>query len=359
MQTMSNLDYYYLIRELNEKLGGAFLKKISLLSQSKIRLSFYKQGEKHMLLLMPGKALYLTKYREDAIAPTSFIMKLRKHLSNAVLKKISQINFDRIISLEFTKKDETFFLIFEQFSDGNIILCDKNMKIIAALKIQKFSYRLIKPREPYSPPPLAKKNPSELSVELLHNLKGECVASLSNALNLPPFYLEEACARSHIDFAFSIEKLNLQQLKELYKNIISLLSSFSAHLFYENSKPVFFAPFELKKFSYVSKSLKDFSEALDTYYNSHVPEITDKTKKKASPGRIAERQREAIEQFVKAAEDAKKKADAISSNYILVQKMIDAIHKARKKNISDREIEKKLSRFVSVKIKNKTAEVEF
>ena len=66
--------------------------------------------------------------------PTTFCSKFRKHIKNKRLEKISQIGNDRIIDMQFGTGDFCYHIILELFSSGNIILTDKDYKILNTLR---------------------------------------------------------------------------------------------------------------------------------------------------------------------------------------------------------------------------------
>src|SRR3990167_6242249 len=122
----------------------ALVQELQFITGGKID-QIYHQQEKELLLqvhvprhgkvlvrIVPGKFLCQTTKKEVLLKPSSFCMQLRKYLDNANIKQFYQKGSERIMVLELEKK-ETFFLIIELFSKGNIILTNEKYNIIGVL----------------------------------------------------------------------------------------------------------------------------------------------------------------------------------------------------------------------------------
>ena len=75
--------------------------------------------------------------------PNNFSQKLRKHLRNLYLDNIEQIGVERVVKLTFKgankdNTDFTFYLFLELYSQGNIILTDYSLKILACLREHQY-----------------------------------------------------------------------------------------------------------------------------------------------------------------------------------------------------------------------------
>ena len=91
-------------------------------------------------------------------------MVLRKSLSNARLKVIEQIGFDRVLRFVFEKGHGMLHLYVEVFRDGNIILTDEDDIIIQPLTHKSYADRVLKKGVAYTLPPAAT-NPFDLDFD--------------------------------------------------------------------------------------------------------------------------------------------------------------------------------------------------
>lgn len=91
--------------------------------------------ERSTLLFESGVRVHITNFDwPKSISPSSFTMKLRKHLKNKRLEAITQLGIDRIIQMQFGTGDAKYFIILELFDRGNIILCDHSLTILNLLR---------------------------------------------------------------------------------------------------------------------------------------------------------------------------------------------------------------------------------
>lgn len=89
--------------------------------------------------------------------PPPFCMALRKHLEGARLTGVSQVDFDRVVSLGFARAGSEYTLIAELMGrHSNIVLLDPVRIILASCKVVTSSlsrYRTVQPGVAYVPPP--------------------------------------------------------------------------------------------------------------------------------------------------------------------------------------------------------------
>ncbi|KTW30261.1 hypothetical protein T552_00737 [Pneumocystis carinii B80] len=142
-QRLNILDLKSVVSELQELLEFR-VQNIYDVSERTFQFKFSLSGRKEYLLVECGSRIHLTRYaRETATLPSQFCAKLRKHLKNRRLMSLKHICNDRIVYLGFGRSNEAtelfkaqYYLIFEFYASGNIILADENMKIL-------FLYRMV------------------------------------------------------------------------------------------------------------------------------------------------------------------------------------------------------------------------
>jgi len=90
-----------------------------------------KVKERKYLIIDSGKKMYLSNRTFTAIRkiPTSFVAKLRE-LNNKRISAITQVRRDRVVDFHIGEGEYTYHLIAEFYASGNIVLTDKNYKIL-------------------------------------------------------------------------------------------------------------------------------------------------------------------------------------------------------------------------------------
>lgn len=342
-QEMSNLDYFFLLKELRAELVGARLNNFYELVPGFFRLKLStKQGERNLAIEL-GKRMNLTKYLQEAPKqPTAFAKFLRARLNNALLAGIKQINLDRVVCFEFqTTKMETekLFLIAEMLGSGNLIVCDSGNKIIGAYRKQEFAARKIAVGEKYAPPPIEKKNAGELRPADFAGFASEekIVSALARAVNLPPVYLEEACARARIAPTTRACDLSKEAARMITDECARLLEEkLAPRIYLKNGEPMVVAPFALKKAGGAEfKEFASFSQALDEYClaASIGKKIVEKNivfEKQLSKLRfLLEQQKQVFEKRGASAAEKQAAGDWIKANAGLLEELIKLVREKR------------------------------
>ncbi|RWS17356.1 Nuclear export mediator factor Nemf-like protein [Dinothrombium tinctorium] len=142
----STLDIVAIVDELNDCLRGLRVQQVYdcdhktyLIKFSKTRTDddFEKEEEsaKRILLIESGVRVHLTEYNwTKNTTPSSFTMKLRKHLKNKRLECIKQVGVDRILDLQFGSGEVAFHVIVELYDKGNLVITDYRYLILNILR---------------------------------------------------------------------------------------------------------------------------------------------------------------------------------------------------------------------------------
>lgn len=162
-----------IVHELREKLVGARVEKVQQPEKDEILLQMHRGREDYRLSISAGanspRVNLTTIIKENPKAAPMFCMLLRKHLTGSKVSDIRQLGFERAMEMEFEAYDELGFaskkyLIAEIMGKySNLIFCDKDRKILSAIKIVDFTTsqkRQILPGMIYELPPAQnKENP--------------------------------------------------------------------------------------------------------------------------------------------------------------------------------------------------------
>ncbi|KAJ2520693.1 hypothetical protein H4217_001867 [Coemansia sp. RSA 1939] len=140
-QRFSALDVRATVTALQQRITGLRLQGIYDVNSKTFLFKFTKPDHKELVLVESGIRLHTTDYtRDKSITPSSFCMKLRKHLRARRLTAVRQIGMDRVVDFEFAvaagPQDEgTYHILCEFYASGNIILTDYRYQILALLRV--------------------------------------------------------------------------------------------------------------------------------------------------------------------------------------------------------------------------------
>ncbi len=88
-----------------------------------------------MLLLESGVRVHTTtQSTTKQLYPSSFTMKLRKHIRQKHLDSVRQLGVDRVVDFRFGTGDNAVHLIVELYDRGNLVLTDAEMTILNILR---------------------------------------------------------------------------------------------------------------------------------------------------------------------------------------------------------------------------------
>lgn len=341
---LASLDLRFLVKELGEFLAGGMIRKIYQYDPGSIQFLFdvFVSGKGSFLLYVDKNKIFLTGYKRPAPEkPPNFCLLLRKHLESSKIKNVKQHGFDRIIEIE----TDNNVLIIELFSDGNIILCDKEGNIIMPFSSQEWKDRNVKPKIKYEYPPSAK-NPFELDFdqfsEMVKQSEKKIIVFLAATLGFGSAYAKEICFRAGVDENMPSDQI--EDLKVLYEALKSLGD--------ENLNPCIYddltTPFPFKSKGEPKKQTGKFSEALDEFFSEAriQKECLDQGEageQKERIKRIIEQQKEAVKKWEKIKADSRSIADSIYNFYDVVQNVLFGLKKARDMGLSWQEIKERIA----------------
>ena len=165
MSGMSSFDVAAIVSELKKVIVGARIRNIYQVGDVFL-VKLRGMGETLQLLVEPGRRIHLTWYeRAKPRFPSVFCMTLRKHLRHGKVLSVWQYDFDRVVVLEVGVAENKVSLVFELFGEGNIVLVDREGKIVVAKNYASMRDRDVLPKKQYVFPPLRGLNPCTVSLE--------------------------------------------------------------------------------------------------------------------------------------------------------------------------------------------------
>ncbi|KAJ2499451.1 hypothetical protein GGH96_003516 [Coemansia sp. RSA 1972] len=140
-QRFSALDVRAIVTSFQQRLVGLRLQGIYDVNPKTFLLKFTKPDCKELVIVESGIRIHTTDFtRDKSITPSSFCMKLRKHLKARRLTNVRQLGMDRVIDFEFAvaagaHAEGTYHIMCEFYASGNIILTDYQYNILALLRV--------------------------------------------------------------------------------------------------------------------------------------------------------------------------------------------------------------------------------
>ncbi|MCS3900457.1 ribosome rescue protein RqcH [Methanococcus voltae] len=376
---MTNIDICVAVKELQNLINAKFDKAFLVNNQDGreliLKVHNTEMGTQEIVIGV-GKYKYITKTEYDRQKPKnphSFVMLLRKNLRNIKITKIEQHNFDRIVKITFEWNELKYTLIIELFKDGNVILLDKENKIVMPLRNERFSDRKLIPKEEYKFPAQRDLEPANLEYEVAKKIFKdelqkdefkdlEMVRIISRIFGLAGVYAEEICKIANMDK--NLKNINEEQTEQLYEGIkefFDLLTNSKPYAIIveektekevkDNAKKIIdVSPIELIRYeesnlkeketenlNIYKKYYENYLNALDEYFSQFIlqkdikKEETKLDKLIRKQERIVNSQIETKAKYEKQSAKNHQKGDLIYANFTEIDEIINTIRSAREK----------------------------
>jgi len=266
--------------------------------------------------------------------PNRLLKRLRSDLLRLKLKKIEQIGAERIAYFTFEGFGKEFILVGEFFGDGNILLCNNEMKILALQHSIEVRHRKLSVGLDYTQPPennLDIFNLTESDFDELKNTDLIAAKWFGRTLGLPKKYVESVFEITDIDPKKIGNLLTKEEIEKIYqttKNIISdIVLGNHEPVIVENEK-IEVLPVKLGKLEGKVTSVPTFIDGLDTVFTKNIVDKGKSIQTSGSDKKIKDLETQISEQekaIATVKEKSKKITNVANSLYEMVSKGIISI----------------------------------
>ena len=349
---LSSLDIHYVLEELSF-LVGARVDSIYNNSEKEFFIQFFVPSKGKFLLRIIPNFFYIASERKTSEKTNGLCMALRKYLEGARLREIKQINSERAVDMLFEKENK-YRLIAEIFSNGNLILCDENYKIINLAEKHTWKDRDLNAGKDYKAPSKGINffdlKPEE--IQKIFDSDKPLVKKLASDIGLGGIYAEEICILTGIDKNKS--KIDKDEALLIAKSVKSIINKkINANIVYDGNTIIDIVPFELEYYKNKKiDKIERYNHAIDivlkqdSLFDNEQTKAYDKKIDKIN--KLIESQEKKIEEIKDGILENGKIAEAIYNNYDTINEAITEINKASKK-YSWQEIKDKLKNHKTIK----------
>ena len=342
--TLSNLALKHLVSECQFLVNG-FVNKSQSLDNSWLKLKIHTKefGDKN--LIITSNAFFVSNYSLSAkMHPGGFSALLKKYLMNQRIITFSQHGADRIVVFEFP----TVFLVVELFAKGNMILCDKDMKIIKAMRKEEWKDRKLEHDEIYKFPSSRGLDPSTAGFEDFEKLIKASTKTFFggavDALNTSPLILEHAFDELKLDKKKDSVKATASEMKKLFEMIKDVYNN-------KSTKPFVFggAIYTTNIGKSGEKEFDDLNSTLNAIVleedAKNLPIVEEKVDKKQNKQlkELAAKRNQTIGLAVQEKE-AQEKGEKVYLHYNELKELMNAIKKGKLKGLTEKEVMEKINK---------------
>ncbi|HET7337460.1 MAG TPA: ribosome rescue protein RqcH [Candidatus Nitrosotalea sp.] len=200
--TLAGIELRYLITEMNKQVKDYYVSNIYGVSRNSLLFKLHHAEKPDLLIMFSTFGLWITGIKINQMEENRLIKRLRNDLLRSKITEIKQLGSERIVYVTFSGFDQEFILVGEFFGDGNIILCNKEMKILSLLHSIDVRHRKLAVGLNYIPPPSSGLNILEVTKENIEEIKTSStpvVRWIGRTLGLPGKYAEEIIKMSNLD----------------------------------------------------------------------------------------------------------------------------------------------------------------
>jgi len=333
MRSLENLEYSFVIRELQAAVGKYF-SNVYRIAEGKYRL---KVGD-IQFIIEPGRRLNLAKFIEEPGEPDHLVNLMKQRLDNAKLVSVEQVNGDRLVVFTFDSRPVQHRLVLEGFGKGNLILVSED-KTIVAMREEEWSDRAVKHNQPYAYPKSNTVNDWQSA------LSEKYVITALLKLPLGKEYSKEILARCGIDEKKQGTSLVETEVKKINAELAKLLSSIEPLAFFDKDLMEDFGLVRFSKYKNIeARSVPSLSEIIDEYFLHH------KEKKSERLVKLERRLEEQKERLVSLQSEAKEIQLIVDEAYGKYGELETVLVEGKKHKLE--EVESKLGKY-NAKLKDK------
>ena len=339
---LAGIELRYLVDQITKEVQDYYVSNIYGITKDSILFKLHHTEKPDIFMMISTFGVWLTSVKIDQMEPNRLQKRLRNDLLRLKLKKIEQIGAERIAYFTFAGFDKEFVIVGEFFGDGNILLCNNKMKILALQHSIDVRHRKLGVGLEYIPPPtigLDIFNISESDFDEVRTSDLICAKWIGRTLGLPKKYAEGIFELAKIDSKKLCNELTGKEIKKIFdatKKIVTDVITGKHEPIIVRHEKTEVLPINLSKLEENVTRVNSFIEGLDIVFTENLVEAGKSVQSSSSEKKIKELESQIAEQE-KAVETVKEKSNHITkvanSLFEMVSKGILSIEESKAQDI--------------------------
>ncbi len=323
---LSGVELRYLVNEIEARVtSGYYISAVNGVTKDSLLLRLHHPTQEDIFLILSTRGIWITKLKFKPVEDNYLERAAITELERARIESVEQAGSERIATLRLRRLDgQMRIVVCEFFGEGNIIICDADMQILAILRPIEVRHRTLKVGLRYAFPPQRGIDVFTLSLEQMLSLRNEAKSNLDilrwigRGLSMPKKFVEEVAKRAGIEPSIQAGHLTDEEASRIFSTIKSLVNDVSTGRNHEpvvimqDGKPIDALPIvteEAKKLE-AKKGVSTYMEALDEVLSNEILDIGKSSRTVEIDRQIAVLEHDLAEQN-KAKEQVLQKASAI------------------------------------------------
>ena len=213
---LAGIELRFLVNQITEEVQDYYVSNIYGITKDSILFKMHHTEKPDIFMMIATFGVWLTSVKIEQIEPNRLQKRLRNDLLRMKLKKIEQKGSERIAYFTFEGFDKEFIIVGEFFGDGNILLCNNEMKILALQHSIDVRHRKLGIGLEYVPPPKNGLDIFEITESDFNDIKTSDLTGakwIGRTLGLPKKYVEGIFDIAEIDSKKSCNELSDSEIK--------------------------------------------------------------------------------------------------------------------------------------------------
>src|SRR5215204_3862047 len=333
---LSSIELRYLVNEIRSRVitssSGYYVSSINAITKSSLFLRLHHPMQEDIMLVLSTRGIWITRLKFKPMEENNSIENIaQKELERAKLELIEQVGSERIISLKFRHPDgKVRIVVGEFFGDGNIIICNENMQIIAILNPIQVRHRTLNIGLRYVYPPARGIDVFNITLDQMLSLRDgaknlDVLRWIGRNISMPKKFVEEVINRASIQVDKHAAQLSDDEVNKIYdtvKDIVNEVSTWGKNhepiVIMLNDKPQEALPIITQEAAIAAKMIKEnnikkvvsYMDAVDEVLSSEIMNIGRSSRTVELDRQIAVLEHD-LEEQNKAKETVLQKAAAI------------------------------------------------
>ena len=316
--TLAGIELRYLVKQISEQVQDYYISNIYGITKDSILFKLHHTEKSDLFMMISTSGVWLTSVKIEQMEPNRLLKRLRSDLLRLKLKKIEQIGSERIAYFTFEGFGKEFVLVGEFFGDGNILLCNNEMKILALQHAIDVRHRKLGVGLEYVQPPESGLDIFNMTISDFDDLrKAEIISAkwIGRTLGLPKKYVEGIFDIAGVDSKKIGNQLDDEEVNVIFETATKIVSDVitGRHdpIIVRNEKTDV-CPVRLGRLQGEITEAESFIKGLDTVFTGGLLERGKAIQSSDSDKKIKELQTQVSEQE-KAIETVKERARHITN----------------------------------------------
>ena len=332
---LSSIELRYLVNEIRNRVissfSGYYVSNINAITKSSLFFRLHHPMQEDIMFVLSTRGIWITRLKFKPVEENNSLESIaQKELERAKLELIEQVGSERIISLRFRHPDgKVRIVVGEFFGDGNLMICNENMQIIAILNPIQVRHRTLSVGLRYVYPPTRGVDVFNITLDQMLSLRDgaknlDVLRWIGRNISMPKKFVEEVINRAGIQVDKDAAQLSDNEVSKIYhtvKNIVNEISmggnNHEPIVIMLNDRPQEALPIITQEAAAVAKMMKNnikkvasYMDAVDEVLSSEIMDIGRTSKTVELDRQIAVLEHD-LEEQNKAKETVLQKAAAI------------------------------------------------